>query len=315
MRYLLIHLIVVTCSAAAFSQTSSQNTWSVRLANDAETSLSVVAGSQDFQIRNGDTLQMTIPMGGVTGIYHMTHPVPRLRTCDEIFWSNCSVESQNTLTSTLLRGMTSPLRASRRHFVEIRWYANRDGVIVLEVNKDQYLPFLNWLERNSGLRWLDIDEERERLLNEIEQSAGSAFPATVDYRSTDLADRWITRSYWGLFVERQGGSELLFFAGPVRPKNLVAILPVKPEWSDNTCAVSSTQTLYHDCGNAACGLEAILLPTVTYRVLSPPTTRTVDASGKNESDCSKLAIQRKRRQELAADPSTAMRPTLKREQD
>ena len=157
------------------------------------------------------------------------------------------------------------------------------------VDKEDYLPFLNWLSRLSGKQWLDIDKEREQAIHEIENRSGEAFYIKILNQSPKGAVAISTIGLLVLPVELHGETQLFLFRGEVKPKNLAAILPVTHEWSDNKC-VNDSEVLYNTCDDRGCDLEAILLPTASYHVtLANPSPVVPGAPAK--TDCAKLHDQ------------------------
>lgn len=149
---------------------------------------------------------------------------------------------------------------------------------MLRVSKEDYEPFLNWLQQVSGKSWVNIDQERQQIMSQITQRRGEAF-----YVATRSGEFLV------LPIDMHGETELYFFRGDVKPRNLAHILPVTEAWSDNKC-VDEAAPIYRDCGKEPCPLDAILLPIVTYRVIAPEGT--AEQGTPVASDCQKLEQQR-----------------------
>ncbi len=180
---------------------------------------------------------------------------------------------------------------------------------MLTVDKQDYLPFLNWLSHETGIQWVDIDKERAQMIEQVQNRAGQAFyVGFLDH--APQSDRALSISrFLVLPVEVHNHMQLLLFRDQVKPKNLAGILPVTRVWSDNRC-VSDSEVLYRHCVQDRCDIEAILLPTATYRVEAPPST-TIDMASQNTNDCAKLHDQQLDFGIVWRPNNSDVRPTLK----
>lgn len=282
----------------AAAQTTGSRAWRVRLADGTGAELTVVANaSGSVEFHNNKAVTLTIPSGAITGIVHSTSRIRRSEIAHGYFEKACCGGTDSQLLPALAAAVAAPLGHSKVHYVEIQWYFNGNGAVLLQLSKKDYAPFMDWLQTLSGTKWVDIAQQREEAIRQITKRAGGAFRVEMtDYPAGNVS-RPLLRYYWALPIDLNDQNELYFFDYKVKPEYLVGILPVTEEWADNKC-VREAAVLYGDCGQDLCKPEAVLLPALTYRVLLPPRVIETDATGYSESDCVKLARQAKRRQNL-----------------
>jgi hypothetical protein len=306
-------------SFVAFAQSNPPD-WHVRLADGTNSVVSVSAHSGQLEFRNPSGIALELPVASVTQILYMTQTYRRSTKAFNYFDQKCCPATPVTTpsqTSTveanvlplLAAAIMSPLGQSKNHYVEVRWFRNGEGSTVLSIDKQEYLPFLNWLTQATGLGWTDIDKERAQALDQVQKRAGEAF----DVRFLSHAPRnqsFSFSNYLVLPVELHDRTHLLLFKDQVKPKNLVDILPVSRIWSDNRC-VADSAVLYRGCDQDHCGVDTILLPTVSYRIDAPQPTP-IDLADQNKSDCSKLHDQRTELGVASSPDPSDVRPTLKR---
>ena len=218
-------------------------------------------------------------------------------------WANDS-----HLLSLLAMAIAAPLGHGQNHYVEIHWYHNGDGTVVLELGKDDYVPFMDWLQQKSGTKWRDVNQEREQALRTIYQKVSAAFSTPIRYPLRDDGS-FAIYSYSVLALDDHDSTELFFFNGEVKPKNLVSIVPVTRELSVNTC-VDDVKVLYDKCHDDRCDIEAILLPTLTYRIAKPRQQAIVRGAERDcESPCTQLHQREMERLNRTLEKD---RPTIKR---
>ena len=125
-------------------------------------------------------------------------------------------------------------------------------------------------------------------MEDIEQSAGAAFPVSLSH-AAGVTGSYSTETYLVLPIESLDQTELFFFRDKVKPKNIVGILPAVRQWADNEC-VSDAKVLYGKCGDDGCAIEAILVATGTYHVMSR-FQQPVIGPAVSETDCAKVRKQ------------------------
>ena len=281
-RFLMTFACVSPAIVAA-AQSGSRGSWVVRLADGTDTRLTVSYNSGMLEFRAAKSVAFTIPANSITEILHSTQPVHRSTQVYNYF-ETCCGGTRGELLPVLAAAVARPFGYSRRHYIEIHWYKNGDGASVLEIEKDEYVPFMDWLQSISGVKWVDVAKEAELALSTIQKHAGGAFPVTIGYPSAE--------SLLALPIDWHDEKQLYFFRGKVEPKNLVGIVPVTEDWSENGC-VSGSEVLYKNCDQGRCEMEAIMLPEATFRVMSPAATTEIHAARDVPSDCGKLAEQEK----------------------
>jgi hypothetical protein len=72
-------------------------------------------------------------------------------------------------------------RICHKDLIQALWYRNGDGASVLEVDKDKYVAFMDWLQSLSGVKWIDVAKEAELALSTIQKHAGGSFPVTIGH--------------------------------------------------------------------------------------------------------------------------------------
>lgn len=288
---LVITFACVSTAIVAAGQSVSRGSWAVRLADGTDTRLTVSYNSGELEFRAAKSVAFTIPASSITEILHSTQPIHRSTQAYNYFENLCCGGTRSELLPVLAAAVARPFGSSRRHYVEIHWYMNGDGASVLEIEKDEYLGFMDWLQSISGVKWVDVAKETEIVLSNIQKHTGGAFPVTIGHPSAE--------SLLVLPVDSHDEKQLYFFGGKVEPKNLVGIVPVTEDWSENRC-VRESNVLYRNCDQGRCEIEAIMLPEATFRVMSPASMTQIDAAADVPSDCVRLAEQEKnwRRQEI-----------------
>jgi hypothetical protein len=287
MRSLFRLLLILQLSALAAPQAANAPTWHVRLADGTDTKLSVVANADAIEFRMGHTVELTVPARSITGIIHGTQLVRRSTKAYNSAENMCCGGTDSHLTSFLALAIAAPLGSARTHYVEIRWHQNTDRTVVVELGKNEYRPFMDWLEQLSGTKWRDIALEREQAVNNMQQHAGSAWQ--VDIRSPQNSNYGI-RHYSLAPLDDNDETQLYLFEGAVKPQNLVAILPATRVWSMNRC-VHDTNVLYGECRNDSCDIAAIMLPTSTYYVLPRKDSIGRDPAADHDGSCDELQKQ------------------------
>jgi hypothetical protein len=170
----------------------------------------------------------------------------------------CAAEFKGVDLSPLLTAITTPFAFGKTHYVELIWNENGGHYTVLEIDKSDYPRFLEWLQRASGIRWLDVDEERQTALEQIQDRAGQAVLVPIRHPTGPEVNYYQVNHYAVLPLDDSDDTKLLFFDGQVKPKNLVWMVPVKCNWSMNDC-VSDVAVEYGKCGEKVCEIRAILL--------------------------------------------------------
>jgi hypothetical protein len=95
-------------------------------------------------------------------------------------------------------------------------------------------------------------------------------------------------------IDDNDNTNLYFFEDSVKPKNVVGILPVTRRWSVNSC-VFDVEVLYGQCHAEGCEIEAVMLPTLTYRVATPNPVTLNNAAPESDSSCRQLQKQKAER--------------------
>ena len=307
MGALLRMVLLLATSAVIVAAQTAPRVWNVRLADGANTSLSVSYSSGLVEFRQAGVVSFKIPAASIQGIFHMTERFWRPtrvsnRFCDKL---GCKQDRGGDALGLLVTAITTPLGRGKTHYVEVNWIENAERGVVLEIGKDHYLPFLAWLQQVSGTNWRDIDQERAAALKQIDQRAGEAFPVALQYPAE--GGGYQALDCLVLPVESLDHWTLYFFRGQVKPKNLFWVAPVTREPSVNDC-VRNVEVEYGKCDQHVCQVGAVLLQTVTYRLLGTPDTQ---AENSAQSDCARLKAQRDSRRS-SYPPSSNEQPTLKR---
>jgi hypothetical protein len=281
---------IIELSLAVVAQTTTSRVWTVKLADGSDTELIVTDHSGIIEFRTGQALAFTIPATSITEILHSTQRIRRSARAYNYFERMCCGGTQSQLLPALAAAVSAPLGHSKDHYVEVHWYSNGDGAVVLQLPKEDYVPFMDWLQQASGTKWVDVEQDREQALKQIKERAGAAFPIRLAYPSAAAGDHWTYDSYLALPVDMRGQTQLYFFRDKVKADHVLGIVPVTEEWSENGCA-RGVEVLYGKCGANGCPVEAVLLPTLTYRVMSPPGVIETDAAGHPANDCARVKQQ------------------------
>jgi len=232
----------------------------------------------------------TIPASSITGLSHSTRPISRALTIYKYFDKKGRPDDNGLLP--LVAGVASiPLGHSKTHYVEIEWDFQGLGAIVLELGKKEYIPFLNWLEHSSGKKSVDVDKEREQSVRLMAGREHQAFFVSLPDPPGEDGSRLTFARYKALPAEWHGRTELYLFDGDVKPGNLAGVLPVSAKWEDNKC-VDDSAAIYGKCSRNGCEVKAVLLPTLTFQVLT-------SSPEHEEAACAQLGEQQKR--EKSAD--------------
>jgi len=294
------------CLMAA-AQTPVARAFKVTLADGSDAKLVVSDNSGVIEFRNDQAVAFKVPADSITEIIHITERIRRSTKAYDRLEDMCCGSTDSHLLSLLARAIAAPTGHAQNHYVEIHWFHNGDGTLLLELRKNDYLPFMDWLQQKSGTKWRDLDQERNQALKTIYQRASAAFLAPIRFPCGDNCIG--TYRYRVLALDDRDATELFFFNGEVKPKNLVSIMPVNREWSVNTC-VEDVAVLYGKCHDDRCDIDAILLPTLTYRIAKPGQQATVsNAEGSGESFCAQLQRRQRERLNRLRDQD---RPTIKR---
>ena len=293
--WLRILLILQTCVLAA-SQTVDIRTWEARLAEDNEKKVSVTTAAGQINLLDVHGLVVAIPVGSIYEIFHTTRRVRRSTKVHNAFEQACCPQGNTHQTSHVLSAVVAALAApagsAKDHYVEIHWFGAGDNMVTLELGKDEYVPFMDWLQQISGVKWRDVEHEREKVLKRVEQRAGSAFAMQMPFPQADGSVTF--HQYLVLPVDDNDNTDLYFFEASVKPRNVVGILPVTRGWSINNC-VFDVEVLYGKCHREVCEVEAILLPTMTYRIATPNPISLTKVSPESDSSCLLLQKQQAER--------------------
>jgi len=287
-RILLIVQISQTSLLAA-SQTPDFRSWQVRLAEESHKKLSVTSAAGQINLLDNHGVVVAIPARSIYEIFHTTRHVRRSSKAHNAFEHACcpgaTNHPSNHLLSAVAAALAAPAGSAKSHFVEIHWYGAGDNMVTLELRKDEYVPFMDWLQQLSGTRWQDVEHEREKALKRVEQRAGAAFVVNMPYPQRDGSV--ILHKFSVLPIDDNDNTNLYFFEKSVKPKNVVGILPVTRWWSVNSC-VFDVEVLYGNCHTEGCEIEAIMLPTLTYGVATPNPITLSNVSPESDSSCLQL---------------------------
>ena len=288
MRLLASIIALLIFLPAAQAQVRS---WHVKLADGSGTKLEASANSGMIDFRNSKGVAFSIPAASITHITHFTHRVPRSTKAHDRLESMCCAGANTDMLSLLAGAIAAPLGSSKEHYVEVRWQKEVEGTVLLEVAKDVYLRFMDWLQQQSGTKWRDLEQERERAVRAMYARGRAAFPVTIRFPNPNGS--YSAHSYAALPLDDNDSTELFIFSGEVKPRNLVAIAPVTREWSMNTC-VFDVEVLYGKCDEHQCDIQAVLLPTLTYWVARRPSQPVVNnTTSQHESACDTIREQKK----------------------
>jgi hypothetical protein len=281
-----VHRASLLLGLSLVAASGSARTWSALLSDGTNSKLFISghSGMLEFQ-REGDGA-FTIPASSITGLSHSTRPISRALAIYKYFDKNGRPDDNGLLP--LVAGVASmPLGHSKRHYVEIEWDFQGLGAIVLELGKNEYIPFLNWLEHSSGKKSVDVDKERERSVRQMAGREHQAFPVSLPDPQGEDSSRLTFTHYKALPAEWHGRTELYLFDGDVKPGNLAGVLPVSAKWEDNRC-VDDSAVIYGKCSRNGCEVKAVLLPTLTFQVLLTSSPESEEAA------CAQLGEQQKR---------------------
>lgn len=306
MRKSLLTVGCLLASISSFGQASAP-TWQVGLADGSNTGLTVANNSGILEFHNAVAVAFSIPSGDVTGIFHMTQRYSRAWRAANYFDQFCCPEQlpgnglppskfEANLLPILAAAVAAPFGYSKDHYIEIRWSRNGEETTTVTVSKGEYLAFLNWLTQMTGQKWIDIDEERRQALQQIDKRSDEAFALEA-----------YGQLFRALPVDSHGQTQLYFFKGQVKGRNVAGIVPVSRDWSDNKC-VNEVQVLYQHCGNDFCPIDTILFPEASYHVIDPQPVNIVDSGSVAANDCARLDQQRKAKRD---NTSTKVQRTLK----
>jgi hypothetical protein len=289
-------LLIFQTSLLAAAQTVDVGTWQARLAEDNDKKLTVTSAAGQVNLLDVHGLVVAIPASSIYEIFHTTRRVRRSTKVHNAFDQACCPQGNAHQTSHLLSAVVAALAApagsAKSHYVEIHWYGAGDNMVTLELGKDEYVPFMDWLQRISGVRWRDVEHERAKALKRVEQRAGSAFAVQMPFPQADGSVTF--HKYLVLPVDDNDNTDLYFFEKSVKPQNVAGILPVTRGWSINSC-VFDVEVLYGQCHREVCEVEAIMLPTMTYRVATPNPISLIRVSPESDSSCLQLKKQQAER--------------------
>ena len=272
----------------AAAQTVDLRSWQVRLVEDNDKKLTVTSAAGQVNLIDNRGGVVAIPAGSIYEIFHTTVRVRRSSKAHKAFEQACcpgNAHGSTHLLSAIVGALATPAGSAKNHYVEVHWYGAGDNMVTLEVAKNEYVPFMEWLQQISGTKWRDVEHERQKALKRVEQRAGSAFALQILYPQQDGSAKF--RNYMVLPIDENDNTDLYFFEERVKPKNVVGILPVTRAWSINSC-VFDVEVLYGQCGPEVCEIEAIMLPTLTYRVATPHPITFNKVSPESDSSCLEL---------------------------
>jgi len=288
--------LILQTSLLAAAQTVDVRTWQARLAEDNDKKITVTSAAGQVNLLDVHGLVVAIPAGSIYEIFHTTRRVRRSTKVHNAFEQECCPKGNTHQTSHLLSAVVASLAApagsAKDHYVEIHWYGAGDNMVTLKLGKDEYRPFIDWLQQISGVKWRDVEHEREKALKRVEQRAGSAFAVQMPFPQADGSVTF--HQYMVLPVDDNDNTDLYFFEESVKPRNVVGILPVTRGWSINSC-VFDVEVLYGQCHREVCEVEAIMLPTMTYRVATPNPVSLTKVSPESDSSCLLLQKQQAER--------------------
>jgi hypothetical protein len=289
-------LLILQTSLLAAQQTVDVRTWQARLAEDNGKKLTVTSAAGQVNLLDVHGLVVAIPAGSIYEIFHTTHRVRRSTKVHNAFDQSCcpkgNAHQTSHLLSAVVAALAAPAGSAKSHYVEIHWYGEGDNMVTLELGKDEYVPFMDWLQQISGVRWRDVEHERGKALKRVEERSGSAFAVQMPFPQADGSVTF--HKYLVLPVDDNDNTDLYFFAESVKPQNVVGILPVTRGWSINSC-VFDVEVLYGKCHREVCEVEAIMLPTMTYRVATPNPISFTKVSPESDSSCLQLQKQQAER--------------------
>lgn len=287
----------------AMSGSLSAQQWHAHLADDSNDDVTISLNSGRIEITGPRGTAVSFPATAVTDIFSTSQAFNRSWRAADYFNQRCCPDSQTVgrpettsvnLLPMLAAAVAAPFGPMKEHYVEVRWFHNEEGSIIVKLPKQGNAAFLDWLQHTSGVRWVDLDRERQSILDEIKERANQALSITVHHKL-----------YRALPIQLHGETQLLFFENEVKAGKLAGTQPVKEEWSDNRC-VSSSAVLYQECGREECPIEAVLLPITTYRVLRPA-AEIVQTATVPLSDCKKLEEQDRRLHESHTSSGAILR--------
>jgi hypothetical protein len=123
--------------------------------------LSVTDNSGVIEFRNEKTGGIHCPIQFNNGDPSQHAEIRRSTKAHRYFEKMCCVSTQSELLPVPVAAISAPFGHSRAHYVEVHWYFNGDHAVVLELGKNKYLPFLNWLQQASGTKWVDWREHEK----------------------------------------------------------------------------------------------------------------------------------------------------------
>jgi hypothetical protein len=294
-EFLIRILLILQVSILTAAQATDVRSWPARLAEENDKKISVTSAAGQVNLIDDHGVMLSIPAGSIYEIFHTTRRVRRSTKVHNAFDQACcpgnTTHASSHLLSAIVGALAAPAGSAKNHFVEIHWYGSGDSMITLELAKDEYVPFMDWLQHISGTKWQDVEHEREKALKRVEQRAGTAFLVAMPMPPQQGNERAVRHDYLALPIDDNDDTHLYFFEGSVKPKNVVGILPVTRAWSVNTC-VFDVEVLYGKCHAEGCEIEAIMLPTMTYRVATPHPIALTKVSPESDSSCLQLRKQR-----------------------
>jgi hypothetical protein len=285
-------LLILQAGLSGAVQTVDVRTWQVRLAEDNAKKLSVTSAAGQVNLLDAHGLVLAIPAGSIYEIFHTTRRERRSTKAYSAMEKVCCGGTSSHLLGALAAAVAAPAGRAKEHYVEIHWYGAGDNMVVLELAKDEYVPFMDWVQQISGVKWRDVEHERQKALKRVEEHAGTAF---VMPKPASQANEGKPRHrYLALPIDDNDNTHLYFFEDSVKPSNVVGILPVTRSWSINSC-VFDVEVLYGTCHAEGCEIEAIMLPTLTYRVATPHPITLTRMSPESDSSCLQLQKQKAER--------------------
>jgi hypothetical protein len=293
MGFLVATLLILQTGVPAAAQTVDIRSWQARLAEDNDKKITITSAAGQINLLDMHGLVVAIPAGSIYEIFHTTRHVRRSTKVHNAFEQACCPEGSTHhathLLSAVVGALAAPAGSAKDHYVEVHWYGSGDNMVILALAKDEYVPFMDWLQQISGVRWRDVEHEREKALKRVEERAGSAFAVQIPYPREDGSV--VFRKYMVLPIDDNDDTHLYFFEESVKAKNVVGILPVTRGWSINSC-VFDVEVLYGKCHAEVCEIQAIMLPTLTYRVATPSPIALTKVSPESDSSCLELKKRR-----------------------
>lgn len=291
-RILLVLYFSVGFGLFLLAQGNNTPAWHVRMTDQGRTKLSAVSNAGKVEFRNGNAIVLAIPAASITDIFHTTDRVRRSSKAYNFFEDRCCGGTSSHLLSALAAAVAAPTGTAKTHYVEVHWTEDAGRMVVLELDKDRYVPFMDWLQQLSGTNWRDLEREREHAIKNVTQRAGAAFRVQIRYPQGEGIV--MLSSYSVLPIDDEDNTQLYFFKDSVKAKNLAGILPATRHWSINDC-VYDAEVLYGKCNSSVCDIKAIVLPSATYRIGNSAPLAVAAGAPESDTSCNELEKQKAER--------------------